>query len=84
MKQRTQKCILSSLSLFLVGAEVLVTDEAHTRTSAITEGSPWRRHKSAPTSANERRETMAWREQGWERWKQLAWRVDGDEAGADK
>lgn len=47
-------------------------------------GSPWRRHRSAPTSANERRETMAWREQGWEKWKQLAWRVDGDGAGADK
>lgn len=44
---------------FLVGAEVLVTEGVHTRTSTITEGSRWRRHKSGPTSANERRETMA-------------------------
>lgn len=72
MKQSTQKYARLSLPrmpqfvvhskdglCFLVGAEVLVTDGAHTRTSAITGGSRWRRHKSAPTSANERRETMA-------------------------
>lgn len=87
VENATVGCTLQRWSVFFpVGAEVLVTDE-----EARTPGPRLLRRaadgadiKARLRPQNERRETMGWREQGQEKWKQLAGRVDGDGAGADK
>lgn len=95
-KRRPQKCLCQErhswlfapkmVCFFPVGAEVLVTDE-----EARTPGPRLLRRAAdgADIKALRRRQTSGGRQwlgesEGREKWKQLAGRVNGDGAGADK